>query len=343
MATETIGTDSRDHIDIGTWNAALGTGSQTGECYDDSPFDETVTINDTDPDDITLTVAAGERGDGTEGTGARNVRTGSGDVLTVQVFPTTIEWLEIDMNGQTPSNGAIHLTHDTATAEQVFIQRMLIHGGDATGGNWCAGIYGTSNAGGVVVQNNFIYDFVHSGNSNRDAFGIRVGTAREFDVLNDTILHIFHDHATDGEAYGIQNFDDSNQSYKNNVVADVTNDSAATAVCFAVDTSTNSDDATNASDDSTGPNQFAGNPIAAGTEFTSTVGGSEDLHLKTGAECFEAGTDLGTSPTGVEVDVNGYDRDAGATTWSIGGDDGNSLRGGTALSPGSLSLLGVGI
>ena len=62
-----------------------------------------------------------------------------------------------------------------------------------------------------------------------------------------------------------------------------------------------------------------------------------DYHLKITASAANAGTDLGTSPTGVNLDIDGRDRDALNDTWDIGADEyGGPPRG-------SLSLLGVGL
>ena len=76
----------------------------------------------------------------------------------------------------------------------------------------------------------------------------------------------------------------------------------------------------NAADDGTesGTGSIA---ITAANEFVSTVGGAEDLHLKSGADCIDAGTDLGTTPTGVNIDIDGRDRDAEGDTWDIGADE----------------------
>ena len=53
-------------------------------------------------------------------------------------------------------------------------------------------------------------------------------------------------------------------------------------------------------------------------QFVSTTGGSEDLHLKDGADAINAGTDLGTTPSGVEIDIDGRDRDAEGDVWDMG-------------------------
>ena len=42
-----------------------------------------------------------------------------------------------------------------------------------------------------------------------------------------------------------------------------------------------------------------------------------DLHLDASSVCLEAGTDLGTTG-GVNIDINGVDRDATGVTWDIG-------------------------
>jgi hypothetical protein len=80
---------------------------------------------------------------------------------------------------------------------------------------------------------------------------------------------------------------------------------------------------------------------SASNQFVSTVGGSEDLHLKAGADAIDAGTDLGTTPTGVNFDIDNRDRDALGDTWDIGADEYVAIAGG--LFVGGLALMGVGI
>jgi hypothetical protein len=61
------------------------------------------------------------------------------------------------------------------------------------------------------------------------------------------------------------------------------------------------------------------------SNFTNVTGGSEDLHLVSGSDLIDAGTDLGTTPTGVNIDIDGRDRDAEGDTWDIGADEFVSL------------------
>ena len=68
-------------------------------------------------------------------------------------------------------------------------------------------------------------------------------------------------------------------------------------------------------------------------DFVSTSGGSEDLHLDDSSVCLEAGVDLGTT-NGVNIDIDGVDRDATGVTWDIGADQKS-----TASSTGSPAFM----
>lgn len=65
MPTSTVG-PGKDYADLATWEAALGTGSQVAECYSGADLGF-IQYDDTDPDDITITVAAGHVHDITNG------------------------------------------------------------------------------------------------------------------------------------------------------------------------------------------------------------------------------------------------------------------------------------
>jgi hypothetical protein len=70
------------------------------------------------------------------------------------------------------------------------------------------------------------------------------------------------------------------------------------------------------SGDATGTAGLQG--LVAGTEFVDVTPGSEDLKLKAGATSIDKGTDLGTSPSGVNFDILDRDRDAQGDTWDLG-------------------------
>jgi len=63
-------------------------------------------------------------------------------------------------------------------------------------------------------------------------------------------------------------------------------------------------------------------------DFVSVGVGSEDLHLDVDSVCREAGVDLGTT-NGVNIDIDGTDRDATGVTWDIGADQA-SVKAGSA-------------
>ena len=66
----------------------------------------------------------------------------------------------------------------------------------------------------------------------------------------------------------------------------------------------------------TGSNSLVDKTLAQ-IDFVSTVTGSEDLHISQSSVCIGEGVDLGTT-NGVEIDINGRDRDAKGDTWDIG-------------------------
>jgi hypothetical protein len=47
---------------------------------------------------------------------------------------------------------------------------------------------------------------------------------------------------------------------------------------------------------------------------------SRDYHLKAGSAAIDAGTDLATG-YGIEIDIDGYNRDSGGVTWDVGADE----------------------
>ena len=73
------------------------------------------------------------------------------------------------------------------------------------------------------------------------------------------------------------------------------------------------------SSDATSPETGLRNVVTS-DQFVSIVSGSEDLHLKAGSDAIGAGTDLGTTPDGVQYDIDGFDRDAANRVWDIGAD-----------------------
>lgn len=306
--TKTIGTTSRDYSTITAWEAAsygaTGSDDAIGEMYDDSPFDEAVAINDSTPLSIILRVAVGEEGDGTAGTGVRNVRTDSNDFnITVAM---TLEDFEYDANGNDPDVSLMH------TSGSVDIKRCLFHG------------LSTSKSGGVMLHiadaanilNSIFYNIAGSSSNIR---GINIagesGDIRK--VLNCTI----HDITSSGtNSYGIGGIDQANITVQNCISTDST-DGSGDNKCYALDAPSSATYDHNLASDTTASGTGSLDSKTSANQFVSTTGGSEDLHLKAGADAIDAGTDLGTTPFGVEIDIDGRDRDAEGDTWDMGADE----------------------
>jgi hypothetical protein len=279
-----------------------------GECYNDSAFDESISIsNGTDTvglGDVTLTVASGEKHDGTEGTGARIVRTSGGSAsITLGIKPQnntmTVEWLEIDHNGNRDAGqGAVYLSGSGGTLVTYRVAKnLIVHG--VNGANRCVGIYSGLSGGTGYIFNCFVYDIsstfddtVYAGSgifciTFTEAYNCSViDTDRGFVVsgANITATNIISCDASDTDDFNLLS-------------------SPVASYLLSSDTS------------ATGTGSLTSK--ASSDQFVSTVAGSEDLHLKAGADAIDVGSDLGTTPTDVNIDINGNDRE-GYLAWSMG-------------------------
>lgn len=326
IVTKAIGTTSRDYSTITLWEAALGGAAggsgndAVGECYNDSVFDEAVTINDLTPDSITLSVASGERHDGTAGTGARIVRTADSIVFEplydADLAPLIIEWLEIDQNGQ--SGVAIRPNDDSVTgkANQIF-RNNIIHG---TLSNSGAEAYAVNSKGACTIINNLMYDIAGGGGDTQAAGGITASSNRDVEASNNTV-HGLHHNRTNEYCTGINVPNRAGSIKKNNLVTAVTAATSSLQFCFSTTTTAvcdnnASEDETADDDEDTASSSLIN--IVPSSIYASTTEGAEDfLLLASGSDAIGAGADLGTS-NGVNVDILGRDRDAEGDTWDIG-------------------------
>lgn len=281
---------------------------------------------------VTLTVVAGQRHDGTAGTGARLVSSAFRSFwFTGTGVNWTLLWLEFDQNGKI---GATSINHVANTASKNHrIHWIILHDHvNTSGSNHLIGFH--SGIPPLVLSNSILYNFdqQHVGNNTGYAISVTQGSGIPTSIYNVTIHNV---KATNGPARGIQHSDFSDKTIKNTIVTDVTESGTGTAKCFQVDAPVAAVLSHNAASDTSASGTGSLDSIVAADEFVSTVAGSEDLHLKAGADCIDAGTDLGTTPTGVNFDIDGYDRDAGGVTWDIGADEFVSVD--ITLSPSSIS------
>jgi len=295
----------------------------TGECYNDSAYDESVTFNDGAPDSARLTVAEGHRHDGTAGTGARIVASGKHALHNDAGALDTIEWLEWDQNGQQcdgPSGKIIRI--DIATT----IQRMLVHGAVSSSTS-AIGISRQANHNGSAFHNNIIYNLrcTNTGGGVCEAFRLAGGTGT---YNNNTAFNITNHNGT-GQCTGyVAPNDDAASQCRNNIAIECNQGSTSgTKQDFdsAIESASTTIHSHNLSSDTSAPGLNSLTEKLATDNFISTVSGSEDLHLKSGADATAAGIDPGVTPTGVNIDIDGRDRDAQGDIWDIGADQSIAL------------------
>ncbi|MEN9287183.1 MAG: hypothetical protein RIS39_1175 [Actinomycetota bacterium] len=327
--TKSIGTSGRDYSTITSFEAAIDNTTYpsastraVGECYKDSTFDEAYTINAnaSNVTAILLSVASGQRHTGTAGTGVKLVYTGGGSVIatlgnasaSVSVIQ---EWLELDCNSKTSLNYAVEHVNPTA---EVSTRRCIIHRHRGNSISNPMGIYFSNHTQTVV--NNILYDFNSTANQFRAPYAIHNWTTGStVYVCNNTVYSIAGDSRSLGTATtGIQMPSGAGITVKNNIVCDVsdldTNDKDYDLGASVVKDHNLSSDTT-----ATGTGSLTSK--TASNQFVSIVGGSEDLHLKAGADAIDAGVDLVTTPNNVHIDIDGYDRDSTAVTWDMGADE----------------------
>lgn len=336
--TETIGTTARDHSTITLWEANLDDDPTydsgdiaVGECYADSNFDEEVDINGGTTIGltlVTLTVASAERHDGTAGTGAIDKITstsGNQIIKTGTGRPYILSWLELDGNGEGLSLGFLQLVNPLSSNISTA-KNLILHDNTAATGAAYA-IFCSSRIG---ILNNIIYD-VHSTSSGDAVNGIRALSAFNVNILNNTIHDIVASSSVDAE--GIQTPDSGSTGFVgNNIVTDVSNAGAGAGKCYKLESPSNFVYSHNLASDTTASGTGSLDSKSAADQFVSTTGGAEDLHLKSGADAINAGTDLGVSPSGVEIDIDGRDRDAEGDTWDMGAHE--FVAGGAAINLG---------
>jgi hypothetical protein len=203
-------------------------------------------------------------------------------------------------------------------------RNLIVHGHHATSTFDCFALQAprrTGSSPGGNFTNNVVYDIKATGAGFNDTLcGLRPGD--QYDNVyfyNNTVHDIASTHASSsGNVYGAAFADDLNNFFKNNIITDVVHDGIGSAQCFQHSSPSNATCEYNLSSDSSASGTGSLTSKASSNQFVSTTGGSEDLHLKPGADAIDAGTDLGTTPSGVEIDIDGRDRDAEGDTWDMG-------------------------
>ena len=300
-----------------------------------------------------LTVAEGERHDGTPNTGVRFLNNGSYQYICM-VFQLhygsnpvvkSLEWVEMDENGKGGGGCTQVLQHYAGgwgASSIGSFNHCMIHNyymGNISAGDKAGVIYMASQYG--QAHNNLLFN-IKAGNptgSNPflgNLFGIT--TDRTCVVTNNTVYGLKHVDGTSGEAMGYKDSAYTTQEVYNNIcVGNETQD------FHDWDGATHSH---NLSSDSSATGTGAVTGESAASLFVSTTTGSEDLHLIDGAAALGAGQDLGTevtawsadfggegtSLTNFYIDIDGRNRDSEGDDWDIGADQCESCSEGGAAT-----------
>ena len=176
------------------------------------------------------------------------------------------------------------------------------------------------NSGGSnTLHNSIIYDLLNTQSLAGASIGINAQNGSTNKVNCCTVYLVVNDNGT-GNCWGISVANSSNNEEQNNIAVDTGGTTSGTIRDYETTTTTLKTSDFNLSSDTSAPGGNSLQNKTSANQFVSTVDGSEDLHLKAGADAIGAGADLATTPTGVEVDIDGRDRDAQDDTWDIGAD-----------------------
>lgn len=318
-----------DHATIASWIAAVGnsTDYNAGDDADGKMFDEAYNEDDNtivagSPESlnsITLRAASGEEHDGTAGTGARIATTSNSTDLLEQNssdLPVDIIGLEFTSTGQA---FAAFFQATRNSAEIATIRRCIFYKGGSGGVSSGAVIRLNGSGATLHALNNFVFDVQEEGGTTYDVHGMSMvsGTTRATKFLNNTVHKITHDGS--GDCFGIFTGDDSSVDVKNCICTDNGGTTSGSKGDFAESAPSNADYVTNLSSDTTA----VGTDLDSKTSANQFVSNSSpfNLHLVTGADAKDAGTDLGTTPTDVQFDIDNEDRDTLGDTWDVGADE----------------------
>ena len=308
----TVGTVGRDYSTIAAWESDLADtsiyasgDSAEASCYADSDFSETLSINGVfDLSGIHLTCDVTQRHDGTAGSGVV-IKPASAGSYTVNVFEsnTTISWLEINGN----DSGAYGLRFNTGLSG-CSVQNCLIHNFGSTSVS-STDVYIMRNRSPVSFTNNFIFN--NTSGSSADLFVHHSDTSVASYMYNNTYYYNNVGDNSSNDGYIFYGTLENEGSVAKNIVIlrydnNYWNAKHASATL----------DYWGAVGAITGVSNVTTDTYA--NSFIDTSTSDPDLHLKTGCNFIDAAVDVGTSPTNVEIDINGNNRDTGGVTWDLG-------------------------
>ncbi len=316
-------TIKRAYNDFASWESARegdlvsGERTEVAVACDDGDFTGGLTINGSTTSaafHMEITVASGQGHAGVAGAGVLFDRGNGGTAITVSDDYVAIEGLQIRRAAGADGRAAVRLDN----GNNATLDGLLIYDFDTN--NACRGVR-CSTSSGSTVRNCIIYG--------GEGYGIHADTGTtSLTVQNCTV-------------YGISGTGIDRTAGTLTVTNSISVGNSTADFNGTITQSYNlSSDATAA-----GTGSLTGK--YAGNQFVTITAGSEDLHLKSGADAINAGTDLSGSftydvdvdlrPAGVAWDIGADERDAGSTdsnARSVGTDAG------TLYSTGNCSING---
>lgn len=293
------GTGSDEYFDIeidGSWSSADTTAATTTGYTTDS----THYIN------IYTTATARHNGRSAAASGGTNYRlVVAVTALTVTVSDLIVDGLEISSRGSAYADCRGIFANGDAITGGCIIKNNVVHDCYDTG-YYAIGVGIYMHRGGLVY-NNIVYNCGAQGLSSGGDYGANIS------FYNNTIYNY---NLRNGSYPGliVVGANNSTTNVKNNLVIAGANGGA----CFSIGSGTSSN---NGGSDTSGDTDNL-----TTSEFVSVTGGSENLHLATGATSIDAGTSLSGVFT---VDIDGTTRSG---TWDIGADEYASAATGQPLS-----------
>jgi hypothetical protein len=315
---KSIGTSGRDYSTITAWEADLSNASvyssgdtAQGTCFADSVFTENVTISDASaiPTNIQLTAADGQKHDGTAGSGVVvKPSTDASYIINVQEPNTDVSFLEINGNGV----GRFGF-YCTTSVTGVVLRNCLIHNIRSTGTSGGT-VSVMRNRSGMTFMNNFVFNCT-SGSTG----GMRVHDTEASvvtNIFNSTYYYLPVADDEEGAAFLFYQTLRTTGATAKNILAYRYHSFSVNPILASATA-----DYWGAVGAITNVTNLTAEPYA--DAFVDTSTSDPDLHLKTGTDLIGAGVDLGTTPTNVNLDIDGGDRDAAGTAWDLGADQYN--------------------
>ena len=255
-----------------------------------------------------ITAPLAERHNGTAGTGVVHDPSSTGNAWSINDDNVHVEWIEV--KGWTGASAEAFRVNNTG----FYLENSILH--DANTDTRNDGIHAGASNITFTVNNTIMYNIGSAGIlvQNQQNVTVYVNNSTFYKMKNNGVNSDYPGVGTDQG--GSRNNSGSVFVIKNTTVHVTSGNAYHFGGGLGVGSSAGSD--FNASSDLTAPGTTVLTSVVQADQFVSLTGGSEDFHIKSGANLIDAGTDLGAT---ANVDIDGRDRDAMGDVWDIGADE----------------------